>query len=228
MPLSVSIIVPVFGDRIWLDQCTAAIERNTGEHTLILVDNGTGYVPMTADKVIRNETNLGCTQAKQQGAEAAETDLICFLDVDTEVQAGWLDEMLPMFDNPLVAMVGPRLSYPDMSIQCAGVRTWHGAGSAGGENRRDEHETNDDEDGCTGACMLMRRDVFWEVGGNNLAFQNGYDDVWLDLCVKEAGYRIGYCASSSVIHHESKTGNTERWAHAANNVNLMNALWGSR
>lgn len=228
--LTVTIVIPVFGAKQYLDNCMAAHAANTDNCKIVLVDNGTGHSvdqPKNLDAIIRNPENLGCTAAKIQGASAASTDIIIFEDVDTEVQPGWLDALLTAFEDPDVAMAGPKLIYPNGSIQCAGVRTWHGHGQAGGENRHDEHATNSDEDGCTGACMAIRRSVYEEVGGIDPIWPNAYDDVDLDLLVKEAGHKIAYVADSVIIHHESKTG-PERWTHAHIAVQEMNRKWGNR
>ena len=84
----VSIIIPVFGPERFLTACLSAIASNTIGHELILVDNATRY-DMSADVVIRNDANKGFAIACNQGANAATSDILLFLNVDTEVQSGW-------------------------------------------------------------------------------------------------------------------------------------------
>ena len=224
----VSIIIPVWGPPELSWACLRAIHETAPDAEVVVVDNtGTFEPEYPVDVFLPQAENLGCTGAKILGVEKSTRPLVCFLDCDTEAQPRWLDALLTAFDDPQVAMAGPTLRYPNGAIQCAGITTYHGNGSAGGANRQDAHPSNSDEDGCTGAAMAVRRSVYEEVGGIDPRFLNGYDDVWLDLCVKEAGYKIAYVAESEVIHHESSTG-PERWTFAGQNVALMNELWGSR
>lgn len=227
---SVSIIIPIWGPPELTDACLRALCETATDAEVVAVDNTGVYqlpVGVTVDKLLPQTTNIGCTGAKILGVEQSTGEIIIMCDCDTVGQPGWLESLLEAFNDPAVAMAGPRLIYPDGRLQCACVRTWHGNGSAGGENRLDEHASNSDEDGCTGACMAIRRSVYLAVGGIDPLYLNGYDDVSLDLLVKEAGHKIAYRAESVVVHHESSTG-PERWHHAHQNVALMNAQWGSR
>lgn len=207
-----------------------AVDSSTDvPYEIVLVDNGTGH-PIEERPgriIIRNSENEGFARASNAGARAASAPIVVMLNVDTAPEPGWIRPLLAAFDDPDVAMAGPKLTYPDGRIQCAGIRTWHGNGSAGGENRQDEHPTNSDEDGVTGACMAIRRSVFEALGGFDENFWNGYEDVDLCLAVREAGHRVAYVAESTVRHHESVSG-PERWRSAAQNVAYMNGKWGSR
>ena len=221
----VSIIVPVFGPEHFLTACLSAIKSNTIGHELILVDNATGY-DMSANVVIRNDANKGFAIACNQGANAATSDILLFLNVDTEVQSGWLPPLLATFDDHEIAMVGPKIIHPDQSLQSSGIRTWHGNGNAGGEELKDDSPSRD-VDGVTGACMAIRRGVFNSVGGFHEGYWNGYDDVDLCLTVRSLDHRIRYVAESTIVHHESATG-PERWTHCYDNIALMNQRWGAR
>jgi len=57
----------------------------------------------------------------------------------------------------------------------------------------------------TGACMLVRRDVFTMIHGYDEAFELVFGDV--DLCLRawEKGYRIVYDPDAVLYHHEGKT-----------------------
>ena len=221
----VSIIIPVFGPEHFLTACVHATKANTKGYELILVDNATRY-DMSADVVIRNDANKGFAIACNQGANAATSDILLFLNVDTEVQPGWLPPLLAAFDDPEVAMAGPKIIHPDGSIQTTGIRTWHGNGNAGGEELKDDSPGRD-VDGVTGACMAIRHSIFNQMGQFDTDFQNGYEDVALCLSVHEAGHRIRYVAESTIVHHESATG-PERWTHVYDNIATMNIKWGAR
>lgn len=230
MSPQVSIVIPLFGEEHYLTACLKALEANTdSDYETIIADNATGYDLSGAPNlgaVFRNKENLNFGPACNQGAKIAKSDLVCFLNLDTEVQPGWLPPLMAAFDDPAVAMAGPRIVRPDGSLQTAGgIRTWHGNGSAGGEELKIDGPSCD-ADGVTGACMMIRKDVFLAMGSFDLDFVNGYEDVSMCLSVREAGHRIRYVAESTIVHHESVS--PGRWTHAHQNVTTMNAKWGNR
>ncbi|HPQ39560.1 MAG TPA: glycosyltransferase, partial [bacterium] len=55
----------------------------------------------------------------------------------------------------------------------------------------------------TAACMLMRRDVFEEIGGFNPELAVSFNDIDLCLEIRRRGYRIVYTPYTRLIHHES-------------------------
>ena len=229
--IDVSIIIPVFGDEKYLMACLNALESNLGTPggnlaEVICVDNATGY-DIKVDAVIHNSTNLGFAKACNEGANVAHGQYLFFLNVDTEVQPGWLEPLVAAMSDEAVAMCGPRIVHPDGSLQTAsGIRTWHGDGCAGGEELKIDGPSCD-ADGVTGAAMMIRRDVFWAAGGFCDLYDLGYEDVDLCLTVREMGWRVRFVAESTIVHHESATG-PERWRSAHANVALMNQRWGNR
>lgn len=224
--MTISVIIPAFGPQHLLDACLASLANDGEAHEIIVVDNGTGYPVPDDVVVIRNPTNLGYAVANNQGAELAAGDILCLLNEDTEVPSGWLTPLVAAFDDNEVAIVGPRLVHPDGSVQTTGLELWHGNGSAGGRERKDEHPT-EDVDGVTGACMLIRADIYRQMGGLDTRFRQGYEDVALCLAVREAGWRIRYVDTVTIVHHEGGSGSA-RWLHAQANVDLMTSLWGDR
>ena len=57
----------------------------------------------------------------------------------------------------------------------------------------------------TAACLMVRREVYEEVGGFDMDFAVAYNDVDFCLRVMSKGYRNLYTPHASLIHHESKT-----------------------
>ena len=229
-PLRCSIIIPLFGPEHLLVACLKALRENTtGDYELVVVDNGTGYLlndAVNLRTVIRNSTNLGFSAACNQGATASHSELLCFLNVDTEVGPGWLPNLLTAFVDPEVVMAGPRSVYPDGSLEGSGIRTWHGNGTAGGDVILEDLPTRD-VDGVGGVCMMIRADTFHALGGFDPDFINGYEDVALCLYAREKGHRIRYVNESVIMHHGGATG-PERSEHTWHNNNTMNVKWGRR
>lgn len=55
----------------------------------------------------------------------------------------------------------------------------------------------------TGACLLVRSDVYDEMGGLDEKFTVAFNDVDFCLRVRDAGYRIVWTPYAELIHHES-------------------------
>lgn len=229
MDLSVSVVVAVWGDPAYTDQCLTELRRTSPDAEIVVVDNTRVYSPppnVHVDEFLKQRTNIGCAPAKLLGAAVSSGDIIITMDCDAYPHDGWLEPLVAVFDDPEVGMAGPRILNRDGSLQTACIRTWHGIGHAGGENRSDEHPSNKDEDGCTGACMAIRRSALMQCP-IDVEFVSTYDDVDLSLQFREAGWRIAYVEESTVTHGSISTG-PERWANVHEIIALMNRKWGSR
>ena len=245
---NVSIIIPVFNKIEYTIKCLESIYLNTPDQLnfeVIVVDNAS-----TDDtreflnaqqkiyknlKVIVNNENLGFAKANNLAASQALGPNLVFLNNDTEVQNGWLEALLKVQENDdKVGAVGSKLLYPDRTIQHAGVIII--------DNKEHEYPlvasnvfTNEPADlpqanemrtyqALTAACLLVKKQTFFQAGGFDDGFWNGYEDV--DLCLKlgELGYKLIYQPESVVIHHESKSGQ-ERFSKVNENIKLLNEKW---
>ncbi len=193
------------------------------------VDSSVGVKLM----VIHNEKNLGFAVACNQGAMAAKGEYLLFLNNDTVVTKGWLDVLVDELDggkDKRIAIVGPKLLYPDGTIQHAGVvfdeKKWphhiykREPGDAPYVNKKRKFQC------LTAACFLIRARVFASVGGFDEAYLNGLEDADLCLKVGELGYGILYCPASVVYHHESIT--EGRSNHDEKNLELFYSRWSGR
>ena len=138
--------------------------------------------------------------------------LICLLNDDVEpLDPEWLGRMAAMFSHPKTGIVGARLCYPDGRIQHGGVIMGL-AGLAEHANRfLESHaqgymgraQIDQEMSAVTGACLIIRRDVFALAGGFDEVFASGFNDVDLCLRVRELGYSVIMAASTTLVHHES-------------------------
>ena len=240
----VSIIVPVFNKVEFTQKCIEAIVKNTPKESyeLILIDNastdGTGdfLKCLKGDvKIVTNEKNLGFARACNQGARAASTEYLLFLNNDAEPQKSWLEPLFEIVatDNS-VGAAGSKLLFSDRTIQHAGVvifddqklpdplvarHIYYGEPSNLPEsNQLRQYQA------LTAACLLVRKSAFSEVGGFDESYWNGYEDV--DLCFKlqEKGWKLVYQPKSVVIHHESKSG-SERFSKVSENIQRLHNKW---
>ena len=165
--------------------------------------------------------------ASNQGASCSKGEFLVMLNVDTEVQPGWLPPLLAAFNDPIVAMAGPHHHPPrrlSANVRYSRLARCRECRRRGAQGRRADR----DVDGVTGACMVIRHSVFDALGRFDTRFVNGYEDVSMCLSVREAGHRIRYVSESLVMHHESAAGGEDRWRHVDHNIQTMNEIWGNR
>ena len=226
-----SIVIPVHNKATITRQCLDALlaEPEDGiDRQLVVVDDGSSDMTPSllarySDRVlvIRNETALGFAGACNAGFAAAAGEFVVLLNNDTVPTSGWLAALVNYaVQHPAAAVVGAKLLFPNDTIQHAGV--------AIGLDSRPHHiyagfpadhpaaSVSRRFQVVTAACALFRREPWHELGGLDMAFQNGWEDV--DYCLRagEAGYEVHYCAESVVYHFESATRNLVSDAERAN------------
>jgi O-antigen biosynthesis protein len=145
-------------------------------------------------------------------------EILGLLNDDLQIiSSGWLKEMVSHAIRPEIGAVGPILYYPDDTIQHAGIVLGLGgfaghvhAGLPKGSNgyvRRAQVIQN--YSAVTGACLVMRRGVFDEVGGFDVQLPVILNDV--DFCMRicKKGYRILWTPHAELYHIEKASRGTE-------------------
>jgi GT2 family glycosyltransferase/glycosyltransferase involved in cell wall biosynthesis/SAM-dependent methyltransferase/Flp pilus assembly protein TadD len=235
-----SIVIPVSNKMELTVQCLTALAKLTEQlrYEVIIIDNGSSdgtgdfLQQLGGDvRVITNSRNLGFAKACNQGARVARGTYVVFLNNDTIPLQGWLGALVAEVEmHPEVGIVGGKLLYPDGTVQHAGVvldRThlspYHIYKSFPGDhpavNQRREFQI------VTGACLLIRRSLFQEVGGFDEAFVNGFEDVDLCLKIREKGHVVVYQPRSVLYHLESQT--SGRKSHEEENAKALHERWGT-
>ncbi|HYH95514.1 glycosyltransferase family 2 protein [Hyalangium sp.] len=148
-------------------------------------------------------------------ARHATGELLLLLNNDIElVEDGWLEELIAQAQRPEVGVVGPLLLFPNGTIQHAGVILGPGgfATHAFWKGRPDDAWTPFGRPDCprdylavTGACMMMRRELFEQVGGFDERMVVSGSDVELALRIIARGLRCVYTPHTHLVHHESAT-----------------------
>jgi len=223
LDFKVSIVVPVFNKVEYTKNCLRSLYRVTPHSMfeLIVVDNGSTDGTLEFLKrffkehrnitIISNKENLGFAKACNQGAKRARGRYIVFLNNDTILLGGWLEELVKVAENEAnVGAVGAKLLFPDGTIQHAGVAVsdhplpinpFH-VFYKFPSNHPDANVFRDFQ-AVTAACMLVPKKVFDELGGFDEGFLNGYEDVDFCFRLREAGYRVVYTPRSVLYHYES-------------------------
>ena len=222
-PKPISIIIPV-RDRVdLLARCLDSITRETtyAPYEIVIVDNDSrteearAYLAGLKHRVLNYGGPFNYSAINNLAVEQTDNPWFLFLNNDTEVIDGdWLTTMAEHVQRPEVGAVGPRLLYPDDTVQHGGIVVGVGGiaehafrgfpAEAPGVCRQLQVTRN--YSAVTGACLLTRRDVFDKVHGfDEERLPVTFNDV--DLCLKSrrAGYLVVYTPFARLYHHESGT-----------------------
>ncbi len=176
--------------------------------------------------------------ANNFGAAQANGEILLFLNNDVTVIArDWLERMLENVLRPEVGIVGAKLYYPNDTVQHGGVILGIGGVAAHAHYRFPRQSAGyfcrlklqQNLSAVTGACMMVRKQVFFEVGAFDPGYQLAFGDV--DLCMKvlAKGYLVVYSPSAELYHHESRTRGPERGERRQERfrgeVNLFRQKW---
>jgi GT2 family glycosyltransferase/spore maturation protein CgeB len=170
--------------------------------------------------VVRSETNLSYSAANNLAAQHASGEVFCFLNDDVEpVSHGWLLRMLKALQGEVVA-VGAQLVYPrrgltghavPISVQHLGIDLIPSAGgpplalNRGAVGLPDPSLPPFEAAAVTGACLVVRTESFWAVGGFDPRYTYGSEDVDLCWALREGGGRIIVVPQAVLLHYEGAT-----------------------
>lgn len=218
----VSIVIPAFGELPMTLRCLHAIAAAEGSipYEVILVDDAS-EPPLSEAldrvrelRVVRLETREGFVGASNRGAAAARAPYLLFLNNDTAVTPGWLEALHARIRRPGVGLVGAQLISPDGSVQEAGGIIWRdGSATNYGRGLHPEDPAVSFAcvaDYCSGACLMIGRELFEELGGfDSLYAPAYYEDADLAFAVRRAGYSVVYEPAARVFHVEGGTAGTD-------------------
>jgi GT2 family glycosyltransferase/glycosyltransferase involved in cell wall biosynthesis len=219
-----SIIIPVYNNVGYTFQCLRSLLREVDltKDEIVVIDNGsqddTAQVLnhfRNVVKTIHNEENAGFVAACNQGAACARGKYFVFLNNDTVVQPGWLENLAETAElDPHVGGVGSMLVYPDGRLQEAGGLVWSDGTAAnygkGGEPGDFKYNFAREVDYCSGASLLVRGDLFNRLGGFDVRYAPAYyEDTDLCFSIRSKGFKVVYQPASRVVHFEGITAGTD-------------------
>lgn len=215
-----SVIIPVFNKVEFTFQCLRSLlaETDLSETEIIVVDDAstdeTARVLSNFGDLLRaftNERNLGFVGSCNRGASEARGEFLVFLNNDTIVKPGWLSALVETAEaDEAVGAVGSLFLYPDGRVQEAGAIVWRdGDASHYGWGRSPEDRRLSfarEVDYCSGASLLIRRELFERLGGFDARYAPAYyEDVDLCMGVRSLGLKVVFQPLSRVVHHEGVT-----------------------
>lgn len=219
----VSVIIPVYNQFSYTYDCLNALLQHSGDvayEVIVADDCSTDQVAeldrvVTGIRILHNKENLRFLLNCNQAAEYAKGKYILFLNNDTQVQPGWLKPLVDLMEkDETVGMAGSKLIYPQGYLQEAGGILWKdgSAWNYGHMKNPGDPEYNyvKEADYISGAAIMLRRDLWQQLGGFDAAFAPAYyEDTDLAFQVRKTGYKVVYQPLSVVVHFEGISNGTD-------------------
>lgn len=219
----ISIIVPVYNEISQTIACLKSIyqQRVSCTYEVIVADDASPdpFHKILKDipglRYVRHPKNLHFLLNCNRAAEHARGEYLIFLNNDTLVKPGWMENLLATFrEHGNVGIAGSKLVYPTGELQEAGGIIWEDAsGWNWGKGQNADHPIYNfvrDVDYISGASLMIPTELWKEIGGFNENLEKAYyEDTDLCFKVREMGYRVVYQPSSVVVHIEGLSSGTD-------------------
>ena len=205
--LGVSIVMAVRDNLEWTRKGIESIHAHTVHpYELILVDNASNpetaaYLKDVADVLIRNEENVGCAAAWNQGIAAGTYSHVCVVNNDIEVPPGWLADLVHILDSSDYVMVSPIIREGDLDYDLVSY----------GKEVAKKLGNRDFPSEYRGIAMLTLRGLYEDLGGYDEAYKIGkYEDEDMFMRIRKAGKNVTTTSQVLLHHYGSKTVNAEK------------------
>lgn len=216
----VSVVILNYNGAKLLRQFLPAVVNYTSDAAIVVVDNGSTDQSLAVVKdnfpsveVIELEKNFGFCGGYNLALKRINTPYYVLLNSDIEVTPGWLEPMIRLLDNrPDIAAVQPKI----LSFHAKDQFEYAGAGGGFIDTlgypfcrgrifnytEKDQGQYNDSRDvfWASGACLVIRKEVYHTLGGLDETFFAHMEEI--DLCWKihRMGKMVYYCGESTVFH----------------------------
>jgi len=198
----ISVIVPVYNGGENFHQCLSSLLRTSPASDEILVvsdastDGSDDYAESLGLKVLRLSKRSGPAYARNQGAQAAQGELLFFVDADVMVYPDTIGKVLAAFkgEPDLAALIG---SYDDTPAAPYFLAQYKNL------LHHYVHQTGLEEASTFwGACGAIRRDIFMATGGFDATQypEPSIEDIELGYRLRAAGFRIRLYKDIQVKH----------------------------
>lgn len=227
----ISIVIPNKDHAADLKRCiTSILEKSTYEnYEIVIVENGSEtkeifeyYTSLKEYDNIRvvtyekpeGQNGFNYSAVNNFGVKQSKGDYILLLNNDTEViTVNWMEELLMYAQREDVGAAGAKLYYGNKTIQHAGVVLQLGAHRTAGHSHYGQSRENlgymgrlcyaQNVSAVTGACLLVKKSLFEEVGGLDESFAISLNDVDFCLKLREKGLLNVFTPFAELYHYES-------------------------
>lgn len=227
----ISIVIPNKDHAADLKRCiTSILEKSTYEnYEIVIVENGSEtkeifdyYTSLKEYDNIRvvtyekpeGQNGFNYSAVNNFGVKQTKGDYILLLNNDTEViTVNWMEELLMYAQREDVGATGAKLYYGNKTIQHAGVVLQLGAHRTAGHSHYGQSRENlgymgrlcyaQNVSAVTGACLLVKKSLFEEVGGLDESFAISLNDVDFCLKLRKKGLLNVFTPFAELYHYES-------------------------
>ncbi|HKM35911.1 MAG TPA: glycosyltransferase family 2 protein [Lachnospiraceae bacterium] len=222
----VSIIIPNKDHLEDLRRCvTSIIEKSTYDNfEIIIVENNSEkkevfdyYKELEVNNritIVTYDKAFHYSAINNLGVKYATGDYILLLNNDTEViTVNWIEELLMYAQRDDVGAVGAKLYYADKTIQHAGVVIGLGAHRTAGHTHYKQPRQNlgymgrlcyaQNVSAVTGACLMVKKCLYEELGGLDENFRISLNDVDFCLRLREKNLLNVFTPFAELYHYES-------------------------
>jgi N-acetylglucosaminyl-diphospho-decaprenol L-rhamnosyltransferase len=224
----VSVIIVTYGSNKEIPDCVESLLKQSVPIEIFLVDNASpdNTAKMVSDYAARyenihailNTENVGLAAGNNTPMGKCQGEYLLMLNPDTLFRDNSLEHMVEFLDrNPDVGIVGPKNMYangePHMSFGRSWgllqVVTWRVIPYRFPRLLHDRLSSYKTQDVLfvSGSCLLIRRNIFQQIGGYDSEYFLTIEDV-CDLCIrtKQTGSRVVFLPDAEVVHLGGRSG----------------------
>ena len=231
----ISVVIVSYNTRQITLECLRAVHNNMQDmpFEVWVVDNAStdgspAAIQMAFPEVhlIKNKQNIGYGTANNQAMKQARGEFFLLLNSDAFLKQGTVNSLINYLrQQPEVAVVAPRIVNPDGSLQLScfrfqsPLRAWlenlwissifpdH---TVLGNYRRWAHDSDRIVDYVIGACMLVRRKAYEQVGKFDEGFFMYAEESDWQRRMRDKGWKVAFTSSGQVVHLAGASGEAEK------------------
>jgi N-acetylglucosaminyl-diphospho-decaprenol L-rhamnosyltransferase len=213
-PAAIAAVLVTYESAEDLPTCLESLPEAAAPHEVgtVVIDNASrddsaGVARALGVKVIENHANVGYSRAVNRAAAEADAPWLLIANPDMRLRPGSVARLLATAEaDATIGCVGPRLRNPDgadyptgrrfPSLLIGGLHALLGPVWPGNPATRHYHLADLDRSGpmtvdwVSGACMLLRRSAWDQVGGFDPAYFMYFEDMDLCLRLARVGWRV--------------------------------------
>lgn len=214
-----AIVILNWNGKSFLEQFLPSVVKHSDGHRVVLADNASTddsvqFVRSNFAQVeiVVNESNTGFAGGYNDALKNIQAEYYVLLNSDVEVSENWLNPLLECMQDPKIAGCQPKI------LAHHNKHKMEHAGACGGfidrnyfpfcrgrifehtEEDQQQYDSNREVFWASGACLLIRSQLFHEHGGFDINFFAHMEEI--DLCwrMKRQGYKF-MAIPTSVVYH---------------------------
>jgi GT2 family glycosyltransferase len=218
--LKIAVVILNWNGIRLLERYLPSVVKFSGDSDIYVIDNAStdGSIAFLKKEypnvgVVQNDSNGGFAKGYNDGLKHIGADIYCLLNSDVEVSPNWIhpiQEAFKLFEN--AAIIQPKI------LDLKRKTHFEYAGAAGGfidalgypfcrgrifqslEKDSGQYDDTRQVFWASGACMFIKQQVFWQLGGFDEAYFAHQEEI--DLCwrAQNKGHQVFYVGKSHVFH----------------------------